>query len=850
MSQLIKVGNFLMEIDGTRVSFFDASGNPVGQSQSADQATPITMPDGQTIAFEDLADFLSGNDLASFETAAGGQPPQLPGTPEDSGGGRFARFEDTEDGLGGLDSVGGLQQTDFADGQDTPGFAAKASFPESIAELDALPTTPVADDDALVTAEDHGIEGHVTGHDPNGDALTYILVTPPAHGDLVFHDDGTYTYTPHADYHGTDSFTYKVNDGNEDSNVALVGITVNPVNDLPLADDNSLTMAEDSSAASSVHASDVDGDAVSYSLVTGPQHGSIAFHTDGTFTYTPNANYNGPDNFTYKAHDGTGSSNEASVAINVTPVNDAPVVTATDGSVAISITQVSGEQNPLGSQKVGDYLSSGGVDGKAVDPAMVNGVDSKNLTMAEAADVKVGFVSEGAGYRSMVGFYTFDADGKINPGSVQFLWLDTSQNTQNTPGGALTKDFLGNTQPLEVSLGQLPADTKFGFFIVADGASSGANQQLMSDLSGITKNGDNYSADLAVINQKTTFQTDANGNGTILVNGQPLSGNIYFTHDKSLNTDRTGNDMEHTLSGVTASKDGKLYIGFEDLAGGGDRDYDDVVINVDIGQYNINKLSQSVTQPTVSFSDIDTANLTKVAIVTHGFDVTDSLNLPADDRFDVQIGHNGNDLILTVTAKNGAESVADFESFVNHIYFSTSGTVEGNREISYQVTDVEGDVSNVETVSIDVTVSSSASGGAGSSQAAGAGTDDVLHLNVQAMGKHYDLASGTDTVQLGKGNMDFGHQEAQYLKNIEVIDAKGAGHNNISLSAIDVIDMTDGDKHLTIVGQKGDSVSLSGDGAHHWTITGHDADFTTYSYNDGVHQAIVDVSNQMAQTVS
>lgn len=846
MAQLLKVGSFLLEIEGTKLSFFDAAGHPIGQPQELGQAHPITLPDGQEMTADELAELFGGDELAAFQTAAGGDNPQPGAEVEDSGGGRFAKFENQES-IGGLEAIGGLVQTDATD--DAPLFEA-AMTTDVIPTLDEIfqATVPTADDDALVTAEDQGIQGHVSGHDPNGDTLTYILVTPPAHGTLVFNADGTFTYTPEADYHGTDSFTFKANDGANDSNVAMVGITVNPVNDVPLAEDGSLTLVEDSSVQSQVAASDVDGDTLGYVLVSGPQHGTLAFNTDGTFTYTPDADYHGTDSFTYKANDGSADSNTAAVAINVTPVNDAPTVTATDGSVAITVTQITGEQNPLGSQKVGDYLSSGGVNGKAVDPAMVNGVDSKNLTMAQAAEVKVGFVSEGAGYRSMVGFYTFDANGKINPGSLQFLWLDASQKAQNTPGGALTKDFLGNTQPQEISLGQLPADTKFGFFIVSDGASSSANQQIMAGVSGVAKNSDNQAADLAAINGKVTFQTDSNGNGVILVNGKALSGNVYFTHDKSLNTDSNGNDMEHTLSGVTAKNDGKLYIGFEDLAGGGDRDYDDVVINVDIGQYNINKLSQTVTQPVVDFADVDSADLAKVVVTTHGFDATDSLNLPTDNRFDVQVGHNGADVTLTITAKAGAEPVDVFENFVNHIYFATSGTVEGSREISYQVTDAAGTISNVETIHVDVSVNTS-QGLVTGNPSAGGGTDDVLHLNVQAMGKFYDLGAGTDTVKLGKGNMDFGHQEAQYLKNIEVIDAKGAGHNNISLSAADVLDMTDGDNHLTILGQKGDSVSLTGAGGTHWTVTDHGTDFTTYSYNDGVHQAVVEVSNQMVQTV-
>ena len=70
---------------------------------------------------------------------------------------------------------------------------------------------------------------------------------------------------------------------------------------------------------------DVDGDALSAVLVSGPAHGSLTLNADGSFTYTPAANYNGPDSFTYKANDGQADSNVATVSINVGAVNDAPV---------------------------------------------------------------------------------------------------------------------------------------------------------------------------------------------------------------------------------------------------------------------------------------------------------------------------------------------------------------------------------------------------------------------------------------------------------------------------------------------------------------------------------------------
>src|SRR5207244_3789403 len=125
-------------------------------------------------------------------------------------------------------------------------------------------------------------------------------------------------------YNGGDSFTYKANDGALNSNVATVSITVTAVNDAPVANAQAVTRAEDTAKAITLTASDVDGDTLTYSIVSGPSHGSLSGAAPNV-TYTPAANYNGPDSFTFKANDGTADSAAATVSITVTAVNDAPV---------------------------------------------------------------------------------------------------------------------------------------------------------------------------------------------------------------------------------------------------------------------------------------------------------------------------------------------------------------------------------------------------------------------------------------------------------------------------------------------------------------------------------------------
>jgi VCBS repeat-containing protein len=166
--------------------------------------------------------------------------------------------------------------------------------------------------------------------DADGDQLTAAVVAPPAHGTVSFNADGSFTYTPDANYNGADSFTYRAYDGSAYSNVAMVHITVNPVNDAPAAVADSFATDEDTALAGSVLANDpdVDGDVLSAALVGGAAHGAVVLNANGSFTYTPAADFNGADSFTYKAYDGQAYSDAATVTITVNPVNDAPVATS------------------------------------------------------------------------------------------------------------------------------------------------------------------------------------------------------------------------------------------------------------------------------------------------------------------------------------------------------------------------------------------------------------------------------------------------------------------------------------------------------------------------------------------
>ena len=195
-------------------------------------------------------------------------------------------------------------------------------------------------------------------------------------------------------------------------------------------------------------------------------------------------------------------------------------------------------------------------EGQAIDPAAINGVDTADLTLQADNPVSVVFQSEGAGNANSLGYYVIGPNGEI--ADVQFIWTNASAAGS---GGNLEA---GDSVALDVGAG----DT-FAFFLVADGASA---------------------------NDFTRFQNgsyefrDAQGNPATVNTVDPIlyfigqdgaetavEGNIFHSASPSQNAD----GLEHAVSGLDAGGD-RLIVGFEDLSGGGDRDYEDLVIAVDI----------------------------------------------------------------------------------------------------------------------------------------------------------------------------------------------------------------------------------------------------------------------------
>lgn len=205
---------------------------------------------------------------------------------------------------------------------------------------------PTAVDDTLTTDEDTPGMVNVLANDsdPEAQPLTVTGVTTPGHGTAVNNGDGTVTYTPAANYNGADTFSYTISDGHGGTDTADVSVTVTPVNDPPQPFDSLASVAEDGSVEVTLIAQD-DSATLTYAIVTGPAHGTLSSAPgaadDAQWTYTPDADFNGQDTFTFTVSDGEYVSDPAMVTATVTPINDAPtagvIATSTDEDTPIGI---------------------------------------------------------------------------------------------------------------------------------------------------------------------------------------------------------------------------------------------------------------------------------------------------------------------------------------------------------------------------------------------------------------------------------------------------------------------------------------------------------------------------------
>jgi len=293
---------------------------------------------------------------------------------------------------------------------------------------------PVAANDSRTVAEDGSVDIDVLGNDsdPEDDPLDVSAVSNPPHGSASINTNNTVLYVPDGNYNGADSFSYTLSDGNGGTDTANVSMTVNPVNDFPVAaNDSGVTTTQGTSVEIDVllNDSDVDGgDVLNVSAVGSATSGTVTNH-NSYVTYQPNAGFIGPDSFVYTASDGNGGSDNATVSVDVQAASPDYAVAdfnTVQGTLSGSYTAT---RAAGGSVQSITETHSGGKPSRRSDS--LEHIWQFNLT---GGNHKFNVVAQGS-------FPSGDQDSEF-----QFQWSTTSpssdwQTMVTTPGGTNTYDI-------------------------------------------------------------------------------------------------------------------------------------------------------------------------------------------------------------------------------------------------------------------------------------------------------------------------------------------------------------------------------------------------------------------------
>ncbi|MDV5167887.1 tandem-95 repeat protein [Photobacterium rosenbergii] len=467
--------------------------------------------------------------------------------------------------------------------------------------------------------------------DADGDTLTIteVTATDDTHGSVELDESGNVVFTPAADYNGPASFEYTVTDGNGSFDSATVSVDVTAVNDAAEVAETNIDGTEDTAITFTQdmllqNATDVDSDNLTaINLQIDPQYGVLIDNEDGTFTFTPAQDFHGEVPFSFDVDDNDGAISPASGSISVDAVADAPELSVTDGegnafennildtdpddAIALNIAASLTDQDLSETLSVTiDGVPEGGViqyDGQAVLDAQDNG-----LTSYVDTEVTVTFAGEGAGFKNSVGYYRIDEEGNIS--DVDLVYENASQ----VRGG-------GDLLPGESSFSfELEQGESFNIFVIPNGFNK-------NDFDGFGegvfefRDQEGNPASMSSTDPQLVFVGD-DGSETVI---RSQFGDAIFHGGSSENLNQDNFQHTHT----TLNDDGQIVYGIEDWLGGGDRDYDDFMFTIDMGEENSN----------IFRGEILSDGETPIVLPSVAIEETIQLQLPEDfnDEFDLVV---------------------------------------------------------------------------------------------------------------------------------------------------------------------------------------------------------------------
>ena len=228
----------------------------------------------------------------------------------------------------------------------------ESNFAEVIFVIEAINDAPIAGTDEINGTEDEFIIVKFKHSDPDGDELDIQITGSPENG-FLWEENGMTIYFPNNHYNGKDEIRFTVTDGELSSEEGIIMINLKPTNDAPVAKELTIETQQNQFTLITLAAEDIDGDNVTFDIITDPNHGTVSYVSEDTWKYTPNPQFTGIDNFLFRAKDSTVQSNLASVTINVKEENNAPVLQDStfsmkeDGSLPIKLVASDPEGDEL-----------------------------------------------------------------------------------------------------------------------------------------------------------------------------------------------------------------------------------------------------------------------------------------------------------------------------------------------------------------------------------------------------------------------------------------------------------------------------------------------------------------------
>jgi VCBS repeat-containing protein len=698
--------------------------------------------------------------------------------------------------------------------------------------LTASNIAPTASNATVPVAEDSVATGTLLSNtsDADGDALAFVATSQPTHGTLVLNANGSYTYTPAANYNGSDSFNYRVTDAdggtttatlsfnvtpvydapsagapiaalsaNDSSAVSLNvagnfnnvdnavftysasglpnGISINPttglisgtlgssastsspdangvytiavtvtdttgatatqlftltaVNTLPVASNSTVNLLEDSAAVAGdlrASASDADGDALTFAVTSGPNHGSLTLNANGTYSYTPSANYNGADSFTYRVTDADGAVSTAVVTFNIAAVYDAPVA-----GTPIS-TQVANDSSAISLNVAGNFSDA---DNRALTYS-ASGLPA-GLSINATTGLITGTLASSASTLSAGGNYNIlvtASDGLGGTATQAFIF--TAVNTLPVASNATIDLNEDSTFNGDLRTNTVDADGDTLTFVVSSGPSHGsltfnANGTYTYTPAANYNGNDSFSyrvtdADGAVSNAVITFNVaavydaplagtpvsaqSANDGSVVSLN---VAGNFSDADNRALSFNASGLPNGLSIDANTGLISGTLNSSASTQGIGGSANYS-VIVTVNDG------LGGTATQ-TFTFTAVNTLPVASNATV----------NLLEDTSVTGTLANNASDAdgdVLSYAITSGpSHGSLQLNPVTGSYTYTPVGNYNGSDSFGYRVTDADGAVSTA-VITLNVAPVYDAPQANGNLPALTANDSSTINLNV------------------------------------------------------------------------------------------------------------------------